>query len=489
MAVEEERLEGWKQVAGYLNKDLRTVQRWERVEGLPVHRHLHRSQGSVFAFPVELDQWVRERTARPASKTPPPAAATAPEPAAAIKETARGVPADSRLPRVLLVAALAAGVGVAAALWFYARRGDFSSFHQGDLALIGRVENQTGNPLLDGTLSYLLAGEISRSGWIRVVPREQVREALGALRLPALTEIDEAVGERIARGQRNIRLLITGQARQSAGGYSLTIRIYDPAGGATAVSPSVTVPQEGGIPQALRQLSDWARHRLGDTRPGEAQTAETEKVTTRSPAAARLYTRAMGVQLMGTAEEAAVQERLLREALREDPDFASAWHALFWALKREGKPKPDWMPLLDKAHQLSGGASLEERLRIDADYAMIRRDYGEAVAARRAYLQLYPDSGDALRRLILTYEWTGRYEEALSLAMSHVTRRPQDRLANYVAGLGMSNWAGDIPRAREFADKASALGAFDNTTSQPGFTWADCFPLFQLWAEGKFGAL
>jgi hypothetical protein len=197
----------------------------------------------------------------------------------------------------------------------------------------------------------------------------------------------------------------------------------------------------------------------------------------------------MGVQLMGTAEEAAVQERLLREAIREDPNFASAWHALFWALKREGKPKPEWMPLLDKAHQLSGAASLEERLRIDADYAMIRRDYGEAVAARRAYLQLYPDSGDALRRLILTYEWTGRYEEALSLAMSHVTRRPQDRLANYVAGLGMSNWAGDIPRAREFAAKASALGAFDNTTSQPGFTWADCFPLFQLWAEGRFAQL
>ena len=53
----EGRLESWKEIASYLDRDVRTVQRWEKSEGLPVHRHLHDKLGSVYAFPAELDAW------------------------------------------------------------------------------------------------------------------------------------------------------------------------------------------------------------------------------------------------------------------------------------------------------------------------------------------------------------------------------------------------------------------------------------------------
>ncbi len=53
----EDRLDSWKKIASYLKRDVSTVQRWERREGLPVHRHLHDKQGSVFAFRTELDVW------------------------------------------------------------------------------------------------------------------------------------------------------------------------------------------------------------------------------------------------------------------------------------------------------------------------------------------------------------------------------------------------------------------------------------------------
>jgi len=52
-----DRLESWKQIAGYLNRSVRTVRRWERQENLPVHRHMHRSLGSVFALRSEIDAW------------------------------------------------------------------------------------------------------------------------------------------------------------------------------------------------------------------------------------------------------------------------------------------------------------------------------------------------------------------------------------------------------------------------------------------------
>ena len=51
------RLESWKEIATHLGRDVRTVQRWEKSEGLPVHRHQHDKLGSVYAFGPELDAW------------------------------------------------------------------------------------------------------------------------------------------------------------------------------------------------------------------------------------------------------------------------------------------------------------------------------------------------------------------------------------------------------------------------------------------------
>lgn len=58
------RLESWKEIAAYLNRDVTTVQRWEKREGMPVHRHLHDQRGSVYAVPGELDAWRRTRGPR-----------------------------------------------------------------------------------------------------------------------------------------------------------------------------------------------------------------------------------------------------------------------------------------------------------------------------------------------------------------------------------------------------------------------------------------
>src|SRR5688500_6600093 len=56
-----DRLDSWKAIATYLKRDVRTVQRWERKEALPVHRHLHGSQSSIYAYASELDAWWSSR--------------------------------------------------------------------------------------------------------------------------------------------------------------------------------------------------------------------------------------------------------------------------------------------------------------------------------------------------------------------------------------------------------------------------------------------
>jgi hypothetical protein len=57
----EDRLDSWKEIAAYLNRDVTTVQRWEKREGMPVHRHLHERMGTVYASRAELDAWARGR--------------------------------------------------------------------------------------------------------------------------------------------------------------------------------------------------------------------------------------------------------------------------------------------------------------------------------------------------------------------------------------------------------------------------------------------
>lgn len=55
------RLDSWKDIAGYFQRDIRTVQLWEKKEGLPVHRHGHKGRSSVYAYPEELDAWLQTR--------------------------------------------------------------------------------------------------------------------------------------------------------------------------------------------------------------------------------------------------------------------------------------------------------------------------------------------------------------------------------------------------------------------------------------------
>jgi hypothetical protein len=61
LAPDGDRLDSWKEIAVYLHREVRTAERWEKREGLPVHRHTHPNGSSVYAFKHEIDAWLRSR--------------------------------------------------------------------------------------------------------------------------------------------------------------------------------------------------------------------------------------------------------------------------------------------------------------------------------------------------------------------------------------------------------------------------------------------
>lgn len=57
--LESQILNSWKEIAQYLGRGLRTVQRWESELRLPIHRPRGKYRSAVIAFKEELDAWLR----------------------------------------------------------------------------------------------------------------------------------------------------------------------------------------------------------------------------------------------------------------------------------------------------------------------------------------------------------------------------------------------------------------------------------------------
>jgi hypothetical protein len=76
--VQSEILSGWKDIANYLGKGVRTVQRYERELGLPVRRPSGKMKGSVIATQAELSSWVAASCRPPEPPHPLTAASVLP---------------------------------------------------------------------------------------------------------------------------------------------------------------------------------------------------------------------------------------------------------------------------------------------------------------------------------------------------------------------------------------------------------------------------
>ena len=112
----EDRLDSWKEIAAYLKRDVTTVQRWEKREGMPVHRHLHDRMGSVYASRAELDAWTRSRNLRGAQENGNDALPPDPPAPAAVSP---GSTSRSRWTFALLLLLVVATLAIGAILWLH----------------------------------------------------------------------------------------------------------------------------------------------------------------------------------------------------------------------------------------------------------------------------------------------------------------------------------------------------------------------------------
>ena len=267
----DDRLDSWKEIAAYLKRDTRTVARWE-AEGLPVHRHLHSTRASVYAFRSEVDVWWNDGHERLDTAN----------------QTATLQPRLLRWP-VAIAAVLAVVVG--ASVWL--ARAPSLEFEARDWVLIADFENQTGGAIADGTVEYALAHALGESRFVNVVPRERVVDTLGLMRRPPETAVNAAVGREIALRDGGIRAMLTGRVDKLDTTYALSAVLVEPATGRTLASVREEAAGDSEFLPAVERLSNRVRARLGEALADiELSARALEKVTTPSLSALQLFSQA-----------------------------------------------------------------------------------------------------------------------------------------------------------------------------------------------------
>jgi TolB-like protein len=214
------RLESWKEIAAYLGRDVTTVRRWEKGEGLPVHRHLHNKLGSVYAYTTELDSWRSNRA--------PTAVTDAPD--------THPVPESVRLGRHGRMAAVLAAITLilaAGVVWLVrARTGKpAASVAIRSLAVLP-LANFSGNSeqdyLSDG-MTEALTAQLSTIHGLRVISRTSTMQLKGTRKsVPAIGKelnVDAVIEGSVLRSGDKVR--VTVQLIRAATDEHLWAATYD----------------------------------------------------------------------------------------------------------------------------------------------------------------------------------------------------------------------------------------------------------------------
>ena len=432
----EARLNSWKEISGYLNRTIRTAQRWERTEALPVHRHSHDKRDSVYAYQAELDRWWAARRSRLGEGKQPEIST--------VSGGARRWWATAGTLMLLSVVLLA---------WL-SRRHPPLEFKPRDWVLITDFDNQTGDPLLDKGLWIAFTAGFRQSAHANVLPGTQIEAALKRMGRNAGTRIDEPLGREICL-RENVRGLITCGIARDGPGYLVLVRLVDPKTGETVRSYVDHVKHKELIIRSLGDLAGRIRADLGESLAAIRQDGRRlPELTTASLEALKLYADGRYLWQKGQYGQAI---RLFEAALEDDPDFAMAHASLGNAYFSPVYSDPvrgsdHYRKALERPERLTD----RERLYIRATFAGNQGHFREALELFQAYLGSFPDDAAAHYRLGNVWMQNNRFPEAIREFQAAVRLDPTS--ARAYAGMAAARLQmGDVAHALSGYAKALEL--------------------------------
>ena len=398
-----DRLDSWKEISAYLKRDVTTVQRWEKREGMPVHRHLHDRMGSVYAFSSELDAWVQSRKQRLEEeekelRTEPPAA----------EEVDLQRTETSRTRLWLVLGGVAVLVLVAVAyLMFRGHAGHTAQPKITSLAVLP-LNNLSGDVtqeyLADG-MTEELVGRLARIHNLRVISRTSVMRfkdtKLSVPEIARMLGVDALVEGSVIRQGSRIRVhaqLILGSTDEHIWSDEYDRDLGDILALESEVAQSIALKVEV-------KVTGEERARLVASRPVSPEVYES-------------YLKAEDEMSKGEFEKSIAY---FDEAIGKDPNFAPAYVGLaslydMLGSLRGGAPPNEVRPKLISAARkaLQLDPELAEPHVLLAGAYQKQWQWSDAEAEYRRALELSPNDANAHERFAVWLLCQGRTDEALA---------------------------------------------------------------------------
>ena len=310
--------------------------------------------------------------------------------------------------------------------------------------LIADFDNQTDNPLFDGTLEQALSLGIEGASFVTAYRRDR------ALSQAQDLELGESLDEETARlvaVRQDVRMVLAGSIKAVGDEYKLDLRAVDPASGELIAESDTDADGAAEVLSAINELAADFRKALGEDSLDLDQLAAGESVTAASLEAMKFYTQAQDLARAGQNEEAIEYYAL---AVEEDSGFARAYSG--WALSanklgRSSESEEKWQQALSLLDRLTE----RERYRtLGLYYSFVSLNFSAAIENYQKLVERFPADGAGRNNLAVLYTMTAQYDRALGQSEQLLKIYP-NRILYHANHAHYAMYAGDMETVRREA--------------------------------------
>ncbi|HKN62634.1 MAG TPA: tetratricopeptide repeat protein [Candidatus Acidoferrales bacterium] len=384
-----------------------TVQRWEKREGMPVHRHVHDKRGSVYALTLELDAWLQSRRPRLEEEEGESAAQTP-------VDTEGGRERRAMPPARLLLALAGVALLAVLALAYIMSRGRADNAARPKIKSLAvlPLKNLSGDPtqdyLADG-MTEALIGRLASISDLRVISHTSVMRfknpQISVPEIARTLNVDAIVEGSVIRDGNRIR--VTAQLIRGATDEHFWSETYDRE-----------------LRDVLALQSDVAQS-IAESVEVTVTGEEHARLAAARPVAPEVYESYLQgwYELNKSYNKADIEKGLayFQNAINTDPTFAPAYVGLASAYSALGSNfvGDPHDPALQKEMSAAQKAveldpNLADAHALLGDVQKERWQWADAQAEYRRALELNPHNADAYADLAWWLLCQGRTDEALA---------------------------------------------------------------------------
>ncbi|HET6890604.1 MAG TPA: protein kinase, partial [Pyrinomonadaceae bacterium] len=373
---------------------------------------------------------------------------------------------------------LVVGIGV----FFYFNR--TPALTDKDTVLLADFVNTTGEPVFDGTLKQALAVHLGQSPFLNIFPEERVREALRFMGRSSEERLTKDVAREICERQ-GLKALLTGSIASLGSNYVITLEAINAHTGDSIAREQVEASSKEQVLSSLGKAASELREKLGESLNSIKQhDVPIEQATTSSLEALKAFTMGNEERSKGNPFESLT---FYRRAVELDPNFAMA-HARIAVFYGNQGQIDQAKPFAEKAFELRDRVSERERLYISEKYYnYVTGETDKSHEVLQTWSRLYPNDYVPRNNLALSYQFFGKYEDALREALEAVRLNPnatsaRENLISCFTALGRLDEADQAleqlkslyPESPSVYFLSAILGFIrgDHSAMQRGMEWA-----------------